>query len=243
MAWCGQEEGRELGVRAPLKCHPIKPRGSLGRGLIHSCMAATCGMLTVTTGEIRGQLRHLEAVSAALMVSHCGCERNTSLPGGWLRWYIYQRVCKPPTVTHQLGKDCKNIRELCSWRNAQDSTGPKCQGEKGWIGWSWKRREKASEMGWQSDAPCPTKTSTCLSWKLWILKVLWQREMKAADAAKAAWDWEMVLGYPDELNVFIRVLKSWKDPDAGKDWRQKEKVTTEDEMVGWHHQLDGREFQ
>ena len=29
-----------------------------------------------------------------------------------------------------------------------------------------------------------------------------------------------------------------KDPDAGKDWRQEEKGTTEDEMVGWHHQLD-----
>ena len=80
-------------------------------------------MLTVTSGEIRGQLRHLEALSATLMVSHCVCERNTSLPGGWLRWYIYQRVCKPPTVTHQLGKDCKNIRELCSWRNAQNGTG------------------------------------------------------------------------------------------------------------------------
>ena len=34
----------------------------------------------------------------------------------------------------------------------------------------------------------------------------------------------------------------WKDPGAGKDWRQ-EKVTTEDEMVGWHHWLSGREFQ
>ena len=32
-----------------------------------------------------------------------------------------------------------------------------------------------------------------------------------------------------------------KDPDAGKDWRQKEKRTTEDEMVGWHHWLDGHE--
>ena len=39
--------------------------------------------------------------------------------------------------------------------------------------------------------------------------------------------------------------KSWltgKDPDAGKDWRQEEKGTTEDEMVGWHHRLDGHEF-
>ena len=34
----------------------------------------------------------------------------------------------------------------------------------------------------------------------------------------------------------------WKDPDAGKDWRQEEKGTTEDEMVGWYHQLNGHEF-
>ena len=40
-------------------------------------------------------------------------------------------------------------------------------------------------------------------------------------------------------------VKSWligKDPDAGKDWRQEEKGTTEDEMVGWHHWLDGHGF-
>ena len=40
--------------------------------------------------------------------------------------------------------------------------------------------------------------------------------------------------------------KSWlagKDPDAGKDWRQEEKGTTEDEMVGWHHRLSGHEFE
>ena len=33
----------------------------------------------------------------------------------------------------------------------------------------------------------------------------------------------------------------WKDPDAGNDWRQEEKETTEDEMVGWHHGLNGHE--
>ena len=39
-------------------------------------------------------------------------------------------------------------------------------------------------------------------------------------------------------------LKSWligKDSDAGRDWGQEEKGTTEDEMAGWHHWLDGRE--
>ena len=35
----------------------------------------------------------------------------------------------------------------------------------------------------------------------------------------------------------------WKDYDAGKDWRQEEKGMTEDEMVGWHHQLNGYKFE
>ena len=34
-----------------------------------------------------------------------------------------------------------------------------------------------------------------------------------------------------------------KDPDAGKDWRQEEKGTMEGEMVGWHHWLNGHEFE
>ena len=41
-------------------------------------------------------------------------------------------------------------------------------------------------------------------------------------------------------------VKNWligKDPDAGKDWWQEEKGTTEVEMVGWHHQLKGHEFE
>ena len=33
-----------------------------------------------------------------------------------------------------------------------------------------------------------------------------------------------------------------KDSDAGRDWGQEEKGMTEDEMAGWHHQLDGHEF-
>ena len=35
----------------------------------------------------------------------------------------------------------------------------------------------------------------------------------------------------------------WKDPDAGKDWRQEERGMAEDEMVEWHHQRDGHEFE
>ena len=43
---------------------------------------------------------------------------------------------------------------------------------------------------------------------------------------------------PDANGWFIG-----KDPDTEKDWGQEEKGTTEDEMVGWHHQLDGHEFE
>ena len=47
-----------------------------------------------------------------------------------------------------------------------------------------------------------------------------------------------ILWPPDANNWFIG-----KDPDAEKDWRQEEKGMTEDEMVGWHHRLDGQEFE
>ena len=47
-----------------------------------------------------------------------------------------------------------------------------------------------------------------------------------------------ILWSPDTKSQLIG-----KDPDAGKDWRQGEKGTTEDEMFGWHHQVNGHEFE
>ena len=46
-----------------------------------------------------------------------------------------------------------------------------------------------------------------------------------------------ILWPPDAKSWLI-----WKDPDAGRDWGQEEKGTTEDEMVGWHHPLNGHGF-
>ena len=46
-----------------------------------------------------------------------------------------------------------------------------------------------------------------------------------------------ILWLPDAKRWLI-----WKDPDAGEDGGQEEKGTTEDEMVGWHHWLNGHEF-
>ena len=47
-----------------------------------------------------------------------------------------------------------------------------------------------------------------------------------------------ILWSPDAKNCF-----TGKDPDAGKDWRREEKATTEDEMIGWYHQLNGHELE
>ena len=47
-----------------------------------------------------------------------------------------------------------------------------------------------------------------------------------------------ILWTPDAKSWLI-----WKDPDAAEDWRWEEKGMTEDEMVVWHHQLDGHEFE
>ena len=52
------------------------------------------------------------------------------------------------------------------------------------------------------------------------------------------WSWNSILWPPH--------VKSWligKDPDAGRDWGQEEKGTAEDEIAGWHHWLDGYEFE
>ena len=66
---------------------------------------------------------------------------------------------------------------------------------------------------------------------------------------KGNWSW-IFIGRTDaevETPIFWpRDSKNWltgKDPDAGKDWRWGEKRMTEDEMVGWHHQLDGHEYE
>ena len=47
-----------------------------------------------------------------------------------------------------------------------------------------------------------------------------------------------ILWSPDAKNCLI-----WKDSDAGKDWSQEEKGMTEDEIIGWHHWLNGHEFE
>ena len=55
--------------------------------------------------------------------------------------------------------------------------------------------------------------------------------------------WKSDLEHEKEICFLFKNWLIGKDPDAGKDWRQEEKGTTEAEMVGWHHCLDGHEFE
>ena len=67
--------------------------------------------------------------------------------------------------------------------------------------------------------------------------------------AKGNWSWILIGRTDAEAEAPILWLadaKSWiirENPDAGQDWRQEEKGTTEDRMVGWHHRLNGHEFE
>ena len=49
-------------------------------------------------------------------------------------------------------------------------------------------------------------------------------------------------GIPILWPLDVKSWLIWKDPDVGKDWGQEEKGTTEDEMAGWHHRLNGHGF-
>ena len=81
-----------------------------------------------------------------------------------------------------------------------------------------------------------------------LLRVLWTARISKESYLKEIhpeyslkglyWSWNSNIWPPDAQNWLI-----WKDPDAGKDRRWEVKGTTEDEMVGWHHWLNGREFE
>ena len=71
------------------------------------------------------------------------------------------------------------------------------------------------------------------AFELWINPKENQPEYSLKGLAEAPIIWP-----PDAKNWLI-----WKDSDAGIDWRQEEKGMTEVEMFGWHHRLDGHEFE
>ena len=90
------------------------------------------------------------------------------------------------------------------------------------------------------------------AFELWcwrrLLRVLWTARRSNQSILKKINHEYPLQGLMLKLKLHYFGLLLWranllgKDPDAAKDWRHEEKGTTEDEMVGWHHWLDGHEF-
>ena len=82
-------------------------------------------------------------------------------------------------------------------------------------------------------------------WKR-LLRVPWTERRSNQSILKEIssnihWKYRCCSWNSNTLATWCEELTHWKDPDAGKNWRQEEKGTTEAEMVGWHHPLNGHE--
>ena len=89
-----------------------------------------------------------------------------------------------------------------------------------------------------SFSPNPHPSPTNLYWRNW------QEIQPVHSEGDQSWDFFGGNDAKAETPVLSPHAKSWligKDSDAGRDWGQEEKGTTEDEMAGWHHRLDGDE--
>ena len=97
---------------------------------------------------------------------------------------------------------------------------PECLRTDGFWLWCLRRLLRVPWTARRSNQSILKEISPEYSWKDW-----W-------------WSWNSNTWAPDAKNWLIG-----KDPDAGKDWRQEEKGTTEDDMVRWHHRCNGNEFE
>ena len=86
--------------------------------------------------------------------------------------------------------------------------------------WCWRRLLRVPWTARRFNQSILKESSPDFHWKDWC------------------WSWNF-----NTLATWYEELTNWKDPDAGKNWLWEEQETTEDEIVGWHHLLDGHEFE
>ena len=86
--------------------------------------------------------------------------------------------------------------------------------------WCWRRLLRVPWTARRSNQSILRQSILNIHWKNWC------------------WRWNS-----STLATSCKELTHWKRPDAGKDWKWEEKGMTEDEIVGWHHRLNGHEFE
>ena len=97
-----------------------------------------------------------------------------------------------------------------------------------WVSKNWCFWTVVSEKTLESPLDCQGD-QTSQSWRKSILNIHWKGW---------CWSWNS-----NSLPNWCEELTHWKGLNAGKDWRWEGKGTTEDEMVGWHHWLNGHKFE
>ena len=162
-------------------------------------------------------------------------------------WWISNRS-QPQWFYSRLEIICfssKSLRNPCfqAWPSFAHNKGPSSQGY-GFSSshvWMW---ELDCEESWAPKNWC--------FWTVVLEKTLESPlDCKEIQAVHSKGDQSWVFFGRNDAKAETPVLwpphaRSWligKDSDAGRDWGQEEEGTTEDEMAGWHHRLDGREFE
>ena len=84
-----------------------------------------------------------------------------------------------------------------------------------------------------------TLTVLCIPFFLWFFFFFFAKVYYCVFTGRTGAEAEAPIPWPPNAKNWL----TGKDPDGGKDWRQEEKGTTENEMVGWHQQLNGHEFE
>ena len=132
-------------------------------------------------------------------------------------------------ITNSMDMSLSKLHEMVKDREAWHATihglAKSRTWPRDWIELNWTVvLEKTLGSPWDCKESKPVNPKGNQSW------IFFGRSDAEAEAS--------VLWPPDVKSQLFR-----KDPDAGKDWRQEEKGTTEDEMVGWHHWFCGHEFE
>ena len=169
-------------------------------------------------------LRYRESISGFMISNDCSHEiKKTLVP--WEKSYDKPRQCMKMQRHHFANKSSYSQSHGFSSKHVQMW---ELDYKKGWVPKNWCFWTVVLEKILGSPLDCKEiKVAQPKENQPWIF-------MGRTDAEAET----PILWPPDAKSWLIR-----KDPDAGKDWGQEEKGTTEDKMVGWHHRLNGHEFE
>ena len=168
-------------------------------------------------------------------VHKCSQQHYSQEPkwGNRLKDRFFQNVLREGSIVQWLKKD-EELIHITTWRSLENITLSQSSGLSRSHVWMWELDHKAS---WVPNNWC--------FWTVVLEKTLESpfdcKEIQPVHP-KVDQSWAVEAETPILWPPDAKSWLTWKDPDARKDWGQEEKGTTEDEIVGWHHWLNGHGF-